>query len=199
MTDPTARAIVASIVAIAHAMSACVIAEGIETVDALDFFVRRDVMRGWHPEAASAAFRAICWDARRPNPGTIPTSNTTARSCAERTTSRSRTNPPGGWKRGPRIAACRSWQSRTGKRFRDAPFKLEGRPDAGDREVVKAERLGGRLAPVGGVEDPGENLLADLAERAVPPTIVPALTSMFSRIRAEQRGVCRNLDDRRDR
>ncbi len=50
MTDPTARAIVASIVAIAHAMSACVIAEGIETVDALDF-VRRDVMRGWHPES----------------------------------------------------------------------------------------------------------------------------------------------------
>jgi diguanylate cyclase (GGDEF)-like protein len=50
MTDPTARAIVASIVAIAHAMGACVIAEGIETVEALDF-VRRDVMRGWHPES----------------------------------------------------------------------------------------------------------------------------------------------------
>ena len=50
MTEPTARAIVASIVAIAHAMGACVIAEGIETVDALDF-VRRDVMRGWHPES----------------------------------------------------------------------------------------------------------------------------------------------------
>jgi diguanylate cyclase (GGDEF)-like protein len=50
MTDPTARAIVASIVAIAHAMGACVIAEGIETTEALDF-VRRDVMRGWHPES----------------------------------------------------------------------------------------------------------------------------------------------------
>jgi EAL domain-containing protein (putative c-di-GMP-specific phosphodiesterase class I) len=50
MTDPTARAIVAGIVAIAHAMNACVIAEGIETVEALDF-VRRDVMRGWHPES----------------------------------------------------------------------------------------------------------------------------------------------------
>jgi EAL domain-containing protein (putative c-di-GMP-specific phosphodiesterase class I) len=50
MTDPTARAIVASIVAIAHAMDACVIAEGIETVEALDF-VRRDVMRGWHRES----------------------------------------------------------------------------------------------------------------------------------------------------
>jgi hypothetical protein len=31
-------------------MGACVIAEGIETVEALDF-VRRDVMRGWHPES----------------------------------------------------------------------------------------------------------------------------------------------------
>jgi diguanylate cyclase (GGDEF)-like protein len=50
MIDPTARAIVASIVAIAQAMGACVIAEGIETVEALDF-VRRDVMRGWHSES----------------------------------------------------------------------------------------------------------------------------------------------------
>jgi len=50
MSDPTARAIVASIVAIARAMGACVIAEGIETLEALDF-VRRDVMLGWHPES----------------------------------------------------------------------------------------------------------------------------------------------------
>jgi EAL domain-containing protein (putative c-di-GMP-specific phosphodiesterase class I) len=46
MIDETARAIFASIVAIAHAMGACVIAEGIETVEAFDF-VRRDVMLGW--------------------------------------------------------------------------------------------------------------------------------------------------------
>jgi EAL domain-containing protein (putative c-di-GMP-specific phosphodiesterase class I) len=46
MSDPTARAIVASIVAIAQAMGACVIAEGIETTEVLDF-VRRDVMLGW--------------------------------------------------------------------------------------------------------------------------------------------------------
>lgn len=50
MSDVTARAILASIVAIAHSMGACVIAEGIETVEALGF-VRRDVMSGWHPES----------------------------------------------------------------------------------------------------------------------------------------------------
>jgi EAL domain-containing protein (putative c-di-GMP-specific phosphodiesterase class I) len=31
-------------------MGACVIAEGIETIETLDF-VRRDVMSGWHPES----------------------------------------------------------------------------------------------------------------------------------------------------
>ena len=50
MTDTTARAIVASIVAIAHAMGAYVIAEGIETLDVLDF-VRGDVMLRWHPDS----------------------------------------------------------------------------------------------------------------------------------------------------
>jgi diguanylate cyclase (GGDEF)-like protein len=50
MTDPIARAIVASIVSIAYAMGACVIAEGIETMETLAF-VRRDVMSGWNPES----------------------------------------------------------------------------------------------------------------------------------------------------
>jgi diguanylate cyclase (GGDEF)-like protein len=46
MSDEIARAIVASIVVIAHAMGATVIAEGIETNEALDF-VLRDAMLGW--------------------------------------------------------------------------------------------------------------------------------------------------------
>jgi diguanylate cyclase (GGDEF)-like protein len=50
MTDQTARAIIASIVVIAQSMGACVIAEGIETTNALDF-VLRDVMLGWQRDS----------------------------------------------------------------------------------------------------------------------------------------------------
>jgi diguanylate cyclase (GGDEF)-like protein len=71
MTDPTARAIVASIVAIAYAMGASVIAEGIETVDALDF-VRRDVMQGWHPESGIRGIQGYLLGRPAPTPWNDP-------------------------------------------------------------------------------------------------------------------------------